>query len=206
MFKYLEEGLAYAKENNIVDVSIWSGMDNNRETINFDFLKDFTFIETLECLVPLTKKSKIEGIYLLKNLKSFRWGVDNDFIIDFERLSILEKLNIGSNHKLITNLSSLKNLKELYIQSVKTKDCTFLSELKKLEKVRIINGGFTTLEGIERCVLLKKIALIKCPKLIEIDFPLSSLNFLDELRIERCKILNTNKEELSKYAKNVIYR
>jgi hypothetical protein len=195
-YEYLSEGLEYAEKNAIADICVWSGTDTERQTVNFDFLQGKEFIKTFHWIVPLTKQSKIEGIYSLTHLKNFRWDADNDFEIDFSKLSSLEKLNITHSFKLL-NMDTLTSLKELYIQSVKTEDCSFVSSFTALEKLRIINGHFDRLDGLENCQNLTSLSLVKCSNITEITSTVSKLKKLESLVLDKCKNLSFDKNSLS---------
>ena len=194
-YEYLLEGIEYAQKNNIVDICVWGGTNTERQTVNFDFLERREFIKTFHWIVPLTKQSNIKGIYFLTNLTNFRWAVDNDFDIDFSKLSFIEKLNITFSSKLV-KLEKLISLKELYIQSVKTKDCSFLSGFLNLAKLRIINGHFDSLKGLENCENLKNLSLVKCTNLTEISSTLSKLKKIEFLILDKCKKLIFDKKDL----------
>ncbi|WP_310605016.1 hypothetical protein [Anaerosporobacter sp.] len=186
LFPYLEEGIEYVKKQKVKNVCVWQGFENARYTVNFDFLKGLEFIETFHWLVPLTKKSDIQGLYVLSNLKEFDWAVDNYFNIDFSKLTTIECMNTRY-HDGLMNLEKLTNLKELYIQSVKTENLKFLPELESLELLRIINGRFTSLEGLENCKNLKKLDLRSCHKLVYADAVLRKLNQLESVALDSCK-------------------
>ncbi|MHC5310661.1 hypothetical protein ACYSNM_11455 [Myroides sp. LJL116] len=71
LFDYLEEGLDYAQQNNIKDVCIRTDInDNQKKTVNFEFLKGRDFIEIFHWLVPLSKKSNMGGVLFIQ-LKEF---------------------------------------------------------------------------------------------------------------------------------------
>jgi len=201
LFEYLEEGIKYAFDNHIVDVCVWSNGNWEKKDVDFDFLKSLPFLKTFHWIVPLTKKSNIIGLYNLENLENLRWSVDNDFAIDFSNLVSIEKLNL-SYSSLLTHWESLKLLKELYIQSVKTEDCSFLSDLKKLEKLRIINGNLTSLNGLEGCDNIKEVIIKKCPRLKNIDSIFKNKK-LEKIQFEKCKNVVVNLEELKSHVKHV---
>ena len=186
LFSHLEEGLEYVKKHSIKDVCVWQGLENSRHIVNFDFLKELEFVETFQWQVKLSKKSDIKGIYFLSKLKDFRWSVDNYFNIDFSKLTTIESMNTRYYDGL-TNLEKLANLKELYIQTVKTENLKFLPELDNLEILRVINGKFTSLEGLERCKNLKKLDLRRCFNLVHADATLQKLNQLESVTLDSCK-------------------
>jgi hypothetical protein len=197
LYDYLSEGVEYAKNNNIHDICIWEGTDGNepRRKVNFDFLTEMESIKTFHCLMTLSKKSNIDGLYSLKKLKNFRWSVNNDFEIDFAKLHTIKTLNIKYSDSFY-NWDKLTQLSELYLNSVKTNDLSFLSGLQNLKILRIIGGNFTSLKGLEGCKNLTNLRLVRCPKLKEIDSVIK-LKKLDSLVTETCKNLSINEADFS---------
>jgi len=186
LFSHLEEGLEYVKKQKIKNVYVRCGLENTRYTVDFDFLKGLEFIETFHFTVKLSKKSNIQGLYSLSNLKNFRWVVDNNFNLDFSKLITIESMNLGY-HDGLMNLENLTNLRKLYIDSVKTENLKFLPELDNLELLRVINGRFTSLEGLEHCKNLKKLDLRRCFNLVHADATLQKLNQLESVTLDSCK-------------------
>lgn len=180
LYSYLEEGLECVKNKKIKDVCIWQGFENPRQIVNFDFLKDLEFIETFHWIVKLSKKSNIDGLYSLTNLKNFRWVADNNFNLDFSKLNTIESMNL-KYHEGLLNLKKLTNLKQLYIGSVKSNNLKFLPSFENLELLRIINGKFISLEGLERCENLKKLDLRRCFNLVYVNDTLHKLNHLESV-------------------------
>ena len=74
LYPYIQEGLLYAKQNNIKDICVWTQGDWTKQNVIFDFLNGKSFIETFHWLVPMSKKTDVTGIYNLFNLKELRWG------------------------------------------------------------------------------------------------------------------------------------
>jgi len=176
--EYLSEGVEYIRKNMITEVLIKSLSSPKKQKIDFEFLKDIPFIKKMHCIVPLAKTSSISGFYYLTDLTDFAFSSYKDFDIDFEKLTNIEKLNIGYNSK-IHNLNKLKDLKDLFLQAVESKDCEFLSDLENLEELRVINGKFNSLEGLQRCKKLKNLFLQKCPDLVEVYPILKKLEKLE---------------------------
>lgn len=104
------------------------------------------------------KKSDINGLYFLSNLKEISWAPENDIKIDFSKLNTLESMNLKYHDGLI-NLKDLTRLKELYLSSIKSNNLEFFPTLESLEVLRIINGKFISLEGLEHCKNLRKLDL-----------------------------------------------
>ena len=195
LYSHLEEGLEIVKKDKIKDVCIWRWMDETRYSVNFDFLKDLSFIETFHFLVKLSKKSDLDGLYSLSNLRELRWVVDNTFNLDFSRLTAIEILLIGYYDGIA--LDKLVNLKKLYISSVnKTDDLEFLPELENLELLRIISGKFTSLKGLECCKNLKILDLRRCFKLVHADAALKKLDHLESVVLDKSKNYDIDFDEL----------
>jgi hypothetical protein len=194
LFDYLNEGVEYVKQNKILDVCVWSDGNWEKRNADFAFLKEIPFITKFEWIVPLSKSSDISGLYYLTSLKDFRWAVDNDFEIDLSQLNTIESFNTVYSSK-ITNWLQLVSLRELYLQSISTDDLSFLSSLKTLEKLRVINAKIKSVQGLESCSQLKELRLVKCSKLVNIDSTLNALCNLEKLLVENCKNLIFNKDQ-----------
>lgn len=202
LFEYLEEGLQYAKKNNIVDVCVWTDGDWTKQKVDFSFLEGKEFIKTFHWLVPLSKKSNIFGAYNLSELEDLRWGGIGDFNFDLSHFKNLEKLNIGYGDK-VTGWKNLPNLKRLMIGGVKTEDLSFLQDTTNLEYLRIIKGSFTSITGIENCKSLKTLFLQSCNSLTELNNILKQLPSLEQLNLERCKKVNVEQELVGVDIKNI---
>lgn len=195
LLDHLEEGVAKTIKDHILRFCVWQGMSEDKVTMDLNFLERISFIQTFHCLVSLTKKSDISGLYLLKDLKELRWAVDSDFDVDLSKLAGLEELNTRYSDK-ITGWNTASSLKILQLGSVKTTDLSFLGQTKNLEYLRIINGSFSTIKGIETLKKLKTLFLQKCNSLVEVRSVLGKLPGLEQLNIEACKKLDT-KEQLA---------
>lgn len=202
LFSHLEEGLECVKKKKIKEIWVWQGYENTRHTVNFDFLEKIKFIETFQWTVKLSKKSNINGLYSLSKLKEFNWAVDNDISIDFSRLTTIECMNTPY-HDGLANLERLINLKKLYIQSVKTDNLKFLPALENLEHLRIINGKFTSLEGLENCKNLKQLDLRRCFNLVYANATLQKLYQLEYVVLDSCKKNDVCVEELKSRVQHV---
>jgi hypothetical protein len=194
LYSHLEKGIKRAKNDRIKEVCIWQSVDQTRYNVNFDFLKDLTFIETFHFLINLSKKSNLEGLYSLTNLRDFRWVVDNVIDLDFSRLTTIEKMNTRYYDGI--TLEHLTNLKELYLNSLKSENLEFLPELENLDQLRIISAKITSLEGLERCKNLKKLDLRSCYSLVHVDATLHKLDHLESIVLDSCKKHDINVEEL----------
>lgn len=201
LFHNMEEGLNYAQQHKIKDICIWSCTDNTKQIVNFEFLKEFTFIETFHWLVPLSKKSDINGIYYLDKLKNFRWSSQNNSKINFSKLVSIESMNIPF-HNLI-NISHLKNLEKLYVNSVESENLEFLSKLNNLKLLRVINGKIISLEGLDNCKNLQELDLRRCFKLINAQSTLNKLENIKSVVLDSCKKHDIDVEKLKLKVKHV---
>jgi Leucine-rich repeat (LRR) protein len=197
LYDYLLEGLDYAEKNNIKDVMVWVGPENNNEkqSIDFEFLKNKQFIEKFHWTVSLSKKSNINGLYYLSELKELRWAVDNDFKMDLSKFNKITDINIKYTSELY-GWEKIKTLKRLFLSNVKTNDLNFLVENVNLEYLRIIRGKFFTINGLENCNKLKTLFLQNCSSLIEIKTVIQKINSLEQLNLENCKKIKY-KEQLN---------
>lgn len=191
-FEHLKEGLDHAEKNKIKEVCVRTD-DEDKQVVDFDFLKGRDFIETFHWLVPLAKKSDITGLYYLTGLRNLRWSAAGDFSVDLSKLSSLEVLNIGYGAK-IKGWEDLKSLKRLLIGGVKADNLSFLSETINLEYLRIIGGSITSITGIEKCKKLDTLFLQKCTALVELHDTLKKLSSLEQLNLEGCKKVNTEEQ------------
>ncbi|QQT25055.1 hypothetical protein [Sphingobacterium spiritivorum] len=193
LYEYLEEGLDYARENGIREVCIWTEGDWSKMPVNFDFLKDGDFIETFHWLVPMSKKSDINGLKHMQELKNLRWSAAGEFNLDLSIFPVLEKLNISYGPK-ISGWDKLTSLKELLIGGVKYADLSFLKHAVNLEYLRIIGGSFESIEGLENCSKLTTLFLQKCNALSRLQPTIHHLNQLEQLNLEGCKKLNSEEQ------------
>jgi hypothetical protein len=201
LYSNLKEGLELVKKDKIKSVWIWQGLDETRYTVTFDFLKDLLFIETLHFQVKLSKKSDLNGLYFLTNLRNFRWVVNNFFIFFFSRLKTIEIINTRYYNGIA--LENLTNLKRLYLNSVNTDNLKFLPDLVNLELLRIINGKFTSLEGLERCENLKRLDLRGCFRLVDANSTLQKLNHLESVALDTSNKYDIDIDELKSRVSHV---
>jgi len=185
----LEEGLAHAEQNGITEVCVWTDGDWSKVPVNFDFLKDRGFIKTFHWLIPMSKKSNIDGLKNLANLKNLRWSGASDFNFDFSMLPNLEELHLGYGPK-IKGWHTLINLRKLMIGGVKTDDLSFLKHAVNLEYLRIVGGKFESIAGIDNCEKLKTLFIQKCTELTELQPTINQLKNLEQLNLEGCKKIN----------------
>ncbi|PSK89094.1 leucine-rich repeat domain-containing protein [Taibaiella chishuiensis] len=192
-FEHLEEGLDHAQQNGIKEVCVWTDGDWSKQEVSFGFLEGRDFIETFHWLVPMSKKSDIDGLKYLAKLRNLRWSAAGDFNLDLAIFPVLEELNIGYGPK-IKGWDSLTHLKRLQVGGLKTEDLSLLQHAVNLEYLRIIGGSFTTIAGIENCKKLKTLFLQKCTALTTLQPTILSLKKLEQLNLEGCKKVNTEEQ------------
>jgi len=194
LYSHLWQGLEIVRKDRIKDVCIWQGPDETIYTVDFGFLSGMPYIETFHFLVNLSKGTDLEGLYFLSNLRDFRWAVNNTIAIDFSKLITIEILNISYYDGIA--LDKLVNLRELYISSVKTNDLMFLPTFDRLEQLRITNGKFTSLVGLERCKNIKKLDLRGCFRLMNANSTLQKLHHLEFVALDKSEKYDIDFDEL----------
>jgi len=157
----------------------------------------------------LTDCKNMDKISLLPKLKQLIIGVFNissfDFLNDISKK--LTHLSIGetkstsidvSNIKEFQNLESfyndgmkkglenikqLKQLKKITLRGVKLPDLKFLSELKKIEILRLLYGSYKNLDLLSQLKNLKELELSRVRQIPNYDF-LNSLVNLEQIEFE----------------------
>jgi hypothetical protein len=111
---------------------------------------------------------------------------------------INSKLSNSINFGVFENLEELEtewlsdikfncpNLRSLVLRKAKSPSLEFLSNLKKLEALELLQGGLPSLEGIEKIISLKALTLYSMNK-IESILPISNLLNLEYLDIRNFK-------------------
>ena len=189
MYDSIEEGLAYARANGIDKVCIKSNInDGRKKRINFDFLRGLEFIKTFHWLVPLDKRSNIDGMRALRNLEELRWVAGSHISLDLSAFEKLKSLNIQFS-RTITGWEHLISLRELMLSAVDGEDLYFLRDLENLEFLRLINGRLTSIEGIDNCKHLKTLFIQNCSSLAHIKDTITKMGSLENLLIEKCKLI-----------------
>jgi len=189
-----ENCISYLKSNNLKGLILYSSLEI-KHTIDFSFLKEISFLEYFECLVSLTKKSDVSGLYSLFNLKNLRWIVDNKFDLDFSIFTGLEVL-ITSDYGGMENLNKLINLKKFYISNLKKDDCVFLSGLNELTDIKLTRANIVSIKGLEYCNKLERLELQYCIKISELTSVLKNCPSISSVSIIKCK--NIKVEEIER--------
>ncbi len=185
---HLREGLEFASKNKHYAIRIRNLVSRNSVLTNMSDFENFQAIQNLiiDDDINISKEIDLSPLYSLKSLKKF--GFENKNINpDFSKLTQLETLYF-KYHKGIKDLSPLKNLKDLLIFSLNMPNCEILSELLSLEKLRLVRGTFTSLQGIKNLKNIKNLDIAYNSKLSNAK-ALMSLSSLEYLEIEKCKNL-----------------
>lgn len=186
----IEKGLDYAQENEIDCVCIACHFNEYRkQRVNFDFLKGRDFIRVLHWLVPLDRRSNTESIRELQNLEELRWVAGNNVPIDLSSFRWLKKLNIQYSSKII-GWEYLTSLQSLMLSSVNEDGLSFLGKLESLETLRLLNGKLTSIGGLDGCRKLHTLFIQNCPALSLTKSDISKLEGLENLIIERCRLID----------------
>lgn len=129
----------------------------------------------------------------MSGLKDLRWTAVGDIVFDLSQFSLLNELCIRYN-KCIIGWETMEHLKKLQLSNVKTDNLMFLKGMTGLERLRIIRGSFTSIEGLEDCVNLKMLFLQCCSSLTSLKPTIGTLHNLEQLNLECCKKLDVKRE------------
>ncbi len=194
--------ISFLKKNNLKGLILYSSSDTKR-TIDFSFLNEMSFLEHFECLVSLTRKSDINGLYSLSSLKSLRWIVDNKFELDFSKLTGLDVL-ITSDYGGMKNWNSLMYLKKFHISRLKKDDCTFLLGLNKLIELKLTRANIISIKGLEYCNRLERLELQYCNKISELISVLENCPSIRSVSLIKCKNIKMDEiERIKNSGKNL---
>ena len=129
IYDSIEEGLSYAQANRIDKVCIKCNInDGRKKRINFDFLRGMEFVKTFHWLVPLDKRSNIDGMRILQNVEELRWVAGSNIGLDLSPFGSLKSLNIQFSSA-VTGWEHLLSLKELMLSAVDESSLCFLRGL-----------------------------------------------------------------------------
>jgi hypothetical protein len=110
------------------------------------------------------------------------------FDIDLEHWPKLEDLRFDWNGKFV-HLDAAPELRALTVRSWKERDLQLLAASPKLELLELHGGSLRTLQGIERCPLLRRVILSHIRSLADFE-AVAALKNLSFLLIESCRQLN----------------
>jgi|GEM_PF-2369291 len=153
---------------------------------DLDILKEIPNVKRIYFGTSYVKN--FSGLYYLKELKELI-NLYDEMGIDYSHFSEIEKLEINWSKK-DKDLFTRFSLKSLRIHKYKSQseDLIEFSNLNNLNNLWIIQSTVSSINGIEKIPLLKKMTLAYNSKL---KICLNNLNFviseIDELVIESCK-------------------
>ena len=164
-----EEGISYAKSNDIKDLFLWYGKDTTKNffskelTLDFSWFEELPNIISIEMMLKLTAKSNLESLYSLPNLERLVYFCYDKLPLKHERLTNLKWLYTHYSKKHLhkqSSFESLENLSSLKLWHIKQNDCTFLGNLSKLEQLELTwSRTLQSLSGIEKFKELKRLGL-----------------------------------------------
>ena len=181
-------------ENNLKGIVVQSESHDKKHSVDFSFLKELSFLEYFEWLVPLTQKSDISLLFTLKKLKYLRWLPNNIFELDFSKLTSIETL-FTSDYGRMENWNSLTNLKVLSISKLQKENCGFISNLKELTDLKLSRTNIASIEGLECCNKMERLELTYCPQIKELTSVLRNNPNIISVSIRKCKSINRNEIE-----------
>lgn len=154
--------------------------------VGYDLLSFFPHLEKLSASLCY-KTNAITRMTLTKYKGSFYQSGSN--VIDLNELfdtEKLEKLNVDDTMGMkLISLEGFTNLKSLILEEVFVDDYSFLSNLTKLEKIRLQNGGTPVTFGqISHLTNLKHLSLTELSLLDDSKNSTKMLNNLEYLNID----------------------
>jgi len=161
------------KSYDTIAVSI-GGMFDFRILEKLDDLKIIVFLDADIENFTIEQCSRMNSIKAIKLINS---KLSNS--IDFGVFENLEELETEWLPDIKFNCS---NLRSLVLRKTKARSLEFLSNLKKMEALELIQGGLPSLEGVEKIMSLKALTLYSMNK-IESILPISNLLNLEYLDI-----------------------
>lgn len=150
---------------------------------DFDFLKEYDFLEALEISVT-SGEYDFSFLSHLVNLKKLSINVIGQNEIDLSGLKKLEDCTLLWRKKIV-GLNNCTTLKKLCLIDFKQDDLSKISELINLNKLVIKTSSIQTLKGIENLKNVEQIMLGNCKKLKSI-VDLNGLLKLKSLEFNIC--------------------
>ncbi|MDE1192510.1 MAG: hypothetical protein PW786_10265 [Arachidicoccus sp.] len=178
----IEECMRIYIENNLDGVAITTSHDYKLQ--NVDFLANYPNIKQLSISDGI---EDISAINTLHDLESLMISGKNRKV-DYAWFPKLKQLIADwSPHFLnMDKCKSLKNL-SLYGYNPKTKDCSSISNIPWIEKLKIVHSPINTLNGLEHFNQLKELELAYCSKLETLCCIENSKESLVTLFLDHCK-------------------
>ena len=158
----IKKCIAYMKEHALENVIINS--EHNYKLQHLDFLKENTFITSVEIETDIADCSALNFLCGLRNLALHY----SENVVDFSNFSKLANLNLTWNKNFI-NITKCSRLKELALWEYPDKNLLFIKAFPKLEELNISNSKIQDLDGIGYCKKLKRLTLRRNRNLESID-------------------------------------
>ena len=155
------------------------------EETNLDFLKDYAFVERCDVVDSFVRIRDITGIQHLTHVRRLHLHWRDKTILDFTRFPRLEACTLTWQPGVKTVLQC-RTLSDLNLHNYRGRDLTGLSELDRLEKLELVGGSMTSLQGIEKLKKLRELELHYVTKLGS----LRGIRVLSELKllyVSHCK-------------------
>ncbi len=151
---------------------------------HLSFLKDIPHIEAV--LLNDTSLNDIDGLYTLKNLRYFRGNAKRP-PIDFSRLCSLKTLVIEPVSR-DGDLGQLTQLETLHIRHYRprTKDFSLLSIPETVTELTLEWVSFNSLQALPELPNLKRLNIIHCKNLTDLNLTLNQYPELESLQVYAC--------------------
>ena len=175
----IDKYIAYMKEHALEKVYI-----NNYKSRHVEFLKENTFITSVEFETEIADCSALNFLHNLQSLSIHH----SDKVVDFSNFPKLENLNLTWNKSFI-NIDKCSHLKELTLWKYADESLQLLESFPELEELSISDSKIRNLDGIEYCKTLKSITLRRNRNLESIKSLMTRQNTLTELVIDGSKKL-----------------
>lgn len=194
---YLQEGLEFAKKNNITEIYITSQVEiapnylNEKIVLDVDLITHYEFIESIIISDPwgvFKGNICLDRLSKLGNLKKIEIKINDIFTIDF---SLFKKLThiLYYDSKLISGLHSLNSLTSAIIYNLNSVDLSELSNNSNLKNLILLDCKNQNIDGLSGLNHLEEIEIIRSKKLTNINGLKQSFS-LKKIEIIQCPQLN----------------
>ena len=181
----IEECMSYYKSQGLTRVSVSPLMGYSR--LNLEFLKDYPFIRGVS--LPDASGIDINGLGFLEDSLEYLLVANNRQALDLGRFGKLKELRADWHSRLgITSACRQLRILDLSKYKPSTKDLNELASLPKLEDLSIVQSPLTSINGIGRFYLLRRLELSYLTKLESVaGIKELSGSELEILECEKCK-------------------
>ena len=183
----IDESMRVFTENNLDGVAITTSHDYRLQ--NVDFLSEYPGIKHLSVSEGI---SNVDAIHSLKNLDSLMLSGKNRKV-DFSKFPLLTDL-IADWSPHFVNMDKCANLKRLafYNYNPKSKDCTSLSNVPWIQRLKITQSPIRSLNGLESFNRLNELEFNYCSKLEALCCLEENSENLNSLRFDYCKSIKNH--------------